>query len=153
MTQPQPTVMMVGDTVRSVAGMKALPVGTIVMDTSGIPAMVRPVVGAEMRELHGATCLAWASLNGNLTWIDPSNIPHQQPFTILHIPYQDGVEALRRQADQLRYLNERFPCSGCTDEPREECPAHGRTPSELWAAIDGLQATLEGLRAEREAGQ
>lgn len=53
------------------------------------------------------------------------------------------IDSLQRHLD---WFKDRFPCVGCSDAPEEDCPRHGRTPSELWEAIGLLQHRLMGSK-------
>jgi len=71
------------------------------------------------------------------------------------------VERLRRwKAEALQVLagwetvwEAQFPCDGgCNYNtgPEEQCTRHGRSASELWAAVDEIRAQRDELRAERD---
>ena len=65
----------------------------------------------------------------------------------------DALEAERAEVKQLRALDAQFPCDGgCNYNtgPEEQCTRHGRSASELWAAVDEIRAQRDELRAERD---
>lgn len=82
----------------------------------------------------------------------------------LPLPIVRAIEATTALIAEVERLQRRYPCDGgCNwaDGPQEECSLHGRTPAEMWEALDkganqrdALQARLDAVReiAENSVG-